>query len=70
MTSLSKNEQKKISDFAIDFYVNFHFFDIFGENSDISSLLVTQLFHDAQTSKNKSINKIKSITHVFGCVDN
>ena len=36
-----KNEQKKISDFAIDFYVNFHFFDIFGENSDISSLLVT-----------------------------
>ncbi len=57
-------------DFAIDFYVNFHFFDMFGENSDISSLLVTKLFHDAQTPKNKPINKIKSIAHVFGCVDN
>ena len=67
MTSISwqsKKREKKNTDFSIDFYVNFHFFDMFGENSDISSLLVTQFFHDAQTSKNKPINNIKSIAHV------
>ena len=59
-----------MSDFPIDFYANFDIFDMFGKNSDISSLLVTYFFHDAQTSKNNPINKIKSIAHVFGCVDN
>jgi hypothetical protein len=32
-----KNE-KKNSDFAFDFYVNFHFFDMFGENISILML--------------------------------
>ncbi len=43
--------QKNVkNDFPIDFYAIFHFFDFFGKISDISALLVTHFFHDAETS--------------------
>ena len=48
--TIIKNDEKKNFDFPIDFYAIFHFFDFFGKISDISSLLVTHFFHDAETS--------------------